>query len=177
MQLLLEFLKGTPWWVFVLFFYLMFIGFGAVKPSVVSLIKLAILPVLFTALAIHTLIVSFSINSTAILLLAAGLLLGSLVGLLIASGKDYKVDRQHLLILMPGNWSTLILILLIFASKYYFGYALSANPMIIHNLNFEIIMLIVSGICTGLFIGRFICYLYHFLTAPSVDLKQLKTQQ
>lgn len=173
---LMSFLKGTPWWVYALFIYLIIIGISALKPSVVSIIKLAVLPVLFTALAVHTLIISFAINNTAILLLAAGLLFGTLLGLLIAGNHDYQVDRKHFLILMPGGWTTLILILIIFGSKYYFGYKLSADPMITQDFNFEMFMLIVSGACTGIFIGRFICYLYHFATAKSVNLKAISKQ-
>ena len=167
----LFFLKETPWWVYLLFFYLVSIGLSALQPKAVSIIKLAILPVLFTALSVHTLMVSFAMTITTISVWAGSILLGIFLGLILVSGHNYKVDRKNLLILLPGNWITLILILIIFASKYYFSYELSVDPAVEQSLNFEFIMLSVSGACTGLFIGRFICYLYHLMTAESVNLK------
>lgn len=171
MTTILEFLKGTPWWVYLLFFYLLKIGFSAMKESVVSIIKLAVLPVLFTILMIHTLIASFDLNLKSIGILIFGLFVGTVVGWMLAARHQYKVDKKHWLILMPGNCVTLILILLIFISKYYFGYQLSAHAGIVHNVGFEFLMLSVSGACTGLFIGRFVLYLSCFSKTESVNLK------
>ncbi|MDP1575108.1 MAG: hypothetical protein Q8L78_09300 [Coxiellaceae bacterium] len=173
MSTLFTFLKETPWWIYLLSFCLLLIGLSALQPKVVSILKLAILPIFFTALSIHTLMISFTINTMTIATWAGSILFGILLGLVLASGHDYKVDRKNLLILLPGNWMPLILILIIFGSKYYFGYELSIDPSIAQNTNFQLIMLAISGSCTGVFIGVFISYLYYFFTAKSVDLKAI----
>ena len=52
----------TPWWVYLLLAYLIFIGIKARKPSTVSIYKLAILPVVFLSLSIEMLVTHFDIN-------------------------------------------------------------------------------------------------------------------
>lgn len=173
MNTLVEVLKETPWWVYLILAACLKIGLSALQPKVVSIVKLGILPIFFTGLALHTLIISFQITTLSILILGGGIFIGFLVGVLLTFDHHYKVDHKNLLILIPGNWTTLILILVIFSSKYYSGYMLSANPQIVHNFNFMLIMLSLTGICTGLFIGRFTCYLYHFFTETSVNLKAI----
>lgn len=164
----------TPWWVYVLFIYLVKIGFEASKPTVVSLIKMFILPVIFTAMSIHTIMTSFQIAPTVLITWVGSIIIGCLAGWILVRNQEIQIDRQHLLLHLPGTWLTLIFVLIIFASKYYFGYELAADPQLIHQTGFEFSMLFVSGACTGLFIGRAGFYTYLVYTRPSIDLSENK---
>lgn len=97
------------------------------------------------------------------------------VGMLLGYGQGYwqriEVDRQRLRLRIRGTWSTLIIILIIFFTKYYFGYQSAVDPRLLTNTAFELSMLLVSGITAGLFIGRLIYYSYRLFCGPSIDIE------
>lgn len=166
------FLVNTPWWVYVLFFYLMFIGYRASKTHVVSLIKLCIIPAIFLFMSVHTLMTSFQINALSVGTYTGALVLGAVLGFYQIFRLALKVNHKKLLIQVPGSWNTIILIFIIFAAKYYFGYALAADPTLSKTTGFEVSMLIVSGIVSGMFVGRLLCFTYRWKTQPSVELTE-----
>ncbi|TNF67512.1 MAG: hypothetical protein EP298_06910 [Gammaproteobacteria bacterium] len=154
-------LAYTPWWVYVLFIYLLFIGIKASKPSHKPISKLAIIPAIFLILSIESLINQTNLHGINLLAYAIALVIGIIIGFIIACfiGAQATKENNKYIIILPGSWLTLILILIIFISKYYFGFKVGDNPNLIHNLYFTITMLSVYGVTAGLFIGRFIFYL------------------
>ena len=65
------------------------------------------------------------VNSAAWLI---ALMVGALVGYAYMRHLGVTADKTTKNIHVPGSWFTMILVLIIFATKYYFGYALGANP-------------------------------------------------
>ena len=163
-------LMQTPWWVYLLLAYLLKVGIKASKPGVVSLKKMMVLPLVFTAMSIHSLYVSFGLETSAISMWLVSIVAGSVAGWLLVCRHNITVDKQHHLIGLPGSWVTMGLVVVIFASKYYFGYEMAADPQLLQQTSFEVALLLVSGACTGLFIGRVAYYLRAFMIKPSVDL-------
>lgn len=172
MNTLISLFSQTPWWVYALFVVLIGLGIRALQPRAASIVTLAILPLLFLASSAYTLMGYFQLTNENAIVMGGALLFGALIGWLFVSGMDYKVDRAHLRILLPGTWIILILILVVFASKYYFAYTVSTNPIIIRDNYFQFEMLGTSGFLTGLFVGRFLGYLFALLTGESVDLSK-----
>ncbi len=172
MQAIWNALVHTPWWVYVLLIYLIKVGIRASKTNVVSIIKLSIIPIIFTVMSVHTLVSAFPISIFTVSVWAATLLLGCILGFWQIFRLNIQVDKQHYLIRVPGTWTTLVIILIIFASKYYFGYELAVDPNLATQNWFEISLLLVSGVCTGLFIGRLICYVYQMFTQISIPLEE-----
>jgi len=164
-------LTHTPWWVYLLLAYLLRMGIKASQTRIVALKKLFIIPIIFSAMSVHTVLDSFQLTGLAVGILASNLLLGIMIGWYQVYRLAIQVDRQHGLIQIPGTWSTLIIILIIFATKYYFGYELAMDPQLTEDLGFEFAMLGVSGVCTGLFIGKLISYLIKYFHLPQTDLK------
>lgn len=160
----------TPWWVYVLFIFLVQRGIKASKSQVVSIKKLTIVPLIFIALSIHTVMTAFHVNTTVIAMWFVSIILGSIIGWLLVRNHQFKVDRKKLLIQLQGSWMTLILILAIFVFKYYFSYQIESDPALANQTGFEFSMLGATGICTGLFVGRLLCYFYKLWTCESVDL-------
>jgi hypothetical protein len=170
METIQQTLWNTPWWVYVLLVYLIKIGIRASKKNIVSLKKLLIIPLVFTFMSLHTLIYAFAIDVTTLSVWSISIVVGILLGWIQVFQYDLRVDKSSGLIEIPGTWSTLIIILIIFATKYYFGYELSVDPVIAHNTVFEVSALTISGVCTGLFVGRVLCYFYQFSRHKSVSL-------
>lgn len=171
METISQFFTGTPAWVYILFFYLLFIGIKSMKTGVVSLKKLFILPIIFFFMSLHTLLSSFEITVGSIIIYIASLMLGSWFGWLFAKNKVLAFDKKHHLIKLQGSATTLILILLIFSIKYYFGYALSIDPTRVQDMTFRSLMILSSGIITGIFMGRAFLYLQKRSQATHTDLK------
>lgn len=161
MQTIIEALMHTPWWVFLLLGYLLIVGIQALQTRVISLYKIVIGPIIFSGLSIYTLLTA-SAEYIAIGGWTAAILLGSATGFWQTNRLAIKVDRKHFLLQIPGSWSTLIIMLIIFSVKYYTGYSLARNPALAQEIHFTLSLLSISGLCTGLFLGKLIAYLRHF---------------
>lgn len=98
------------------------------------------------------------------------MLVGSLFGWWQVKRLDIKIDKKSSLIQIPGSWDTLLVILIIFAAKYYFGYEKATNSVLAAQLNFKVSMLVLSGVCTGLFLGRLLGYMSYYKDDTDDDL-------
>ena len=160
----------TPWWVYLLLYFLLKMGFKAASTRVVSVKVLFIGPVVFTFMAIETLINNFKITGFDISIFSIALITGAAIGWYQVSTQSLRLDKENWLIEIPGSWSVLIIIIIIFASKYYFGYELSVDPEIAHNTLFETAFVGVTAGCTGIFVGKLLCYLHRLQKGPHQDL-------
>lgn len=150
----LDVLKGTPTWVWVVLGYLIVIGILAFKKRVVSLPKLFIIPVVLTAINYNKFLQgSYSVWAWYLLCLLAAIYTGYLSATRIKV-KTFKGKNE---IELPGNKSTLILLLSFFCFKYFFGYLHATHQMMAAEyLSLEVS---VSGIFSGYFLGKAIRFL------------------
>ena len=165
----------TPWWVYVLLYVLIQRGIAASKTQVVPFAKMAIIPAVFTGLSIYTIVTSIGINGLTVTTWVAAILAGVAIGWRLLRGVAIRVDRDKYLIEIPGSWRTLILIIIIFSCKYFFGYMAGAQPMMLKNTFFDVTMILVSGITSGMFIGNFLYYGQHYLKGPFATLTPTKS--
>lgn len=170
MQELFDALMHTPWWVYLIFAYCLFVGYKGVKGGVVPFWKMLAMPVVFTVMSVETLFISFSINFFVLTTYLVAMLVGVVAGVLYARAIGLEADSRRWLLKFPGSWSSMILIILIFAVKYYFGYQTALDPTLLQNTHFEFWMLSISSVITGVFIGRAIFYFLRIKRGPSVDL-------
>jgi len=171
MTSILQILSGTPTWVYILFALLIYLGIKASKTRVISVKKLCILPIVFTYMSVHTLLISFAINTISVSTWVIATAIGIILGWIQVARYKLEVDKAHFLVKVPGTWSVLILIILIFVTKYYFGFELASDPQLKLHLGFELSMLFVSGALTGLFVGKLGCFLYRLYTEAQTDLR------
>jgi small-conductance mechanosensitive channel len=123
------------------------------------------MPIIFSIMSLESLF-SLPVNTLIICVYIISLLSGLSFGIIQAKLQKPipNIDKKRLVI--PGTWSIMIIILIIFISKYYFGYQAATNPLIIHSNAF----IIISGVTTGLFIGKTIYYYWKCYRGPWVDL-------
>ncbi|MBA3954999.1 hypothetical protein H0X48_06805 [Candidatus Dependentiae bacterium] len=156
----IEALKGTPWWVYVLLVYLISRGIDALKTNTVPLYQLFILPIIFFALSLFSL--AHMSDCKSLVLWISGLSVGSSIGWLLQRHTSISIDKKKGLVTLPGNSLMLVLILVIFSIKYFFGYvqatnALSQYTCLLANLN-----TLVSVTITGILVGRVACIYYKY---------------
>ena len=167
-------LSQTPIWVYILFAYLVFVGIKASHTGVVSIYKLAALPVIFFILALETLMTHFSINATNVGVFVFSLVLGSAIGYILVFKQHLVTDNEHKLLKLPGSWLTLVLVLIIFFSKYYSGYQLALYQDSSLPMHLVMVILGINGLCAGTFVGRILFYWRRMSKGPNENLADTK---
>lgn len=145
-------LAETPWWVYFLFIFLVLTGLIATRPRTISFKRLTILPGIFTIWNLFWLEDRIQGHPFLFIYWAVGLFFGSFLGWLTVRSWIIHANREQKRISLPGSWSTLILILIVFAIRYFFVYNYKMHPE-------EASLLftpdaLISGVITGTFIGR-----------------------
>lgn len=162
----------TPWWVFPLLGYLLVAGLKSRRTRIVSIHRLFVIPVIFLAMSLNTLI-SAKPNDQVIVCWLAAITAGGAIGFFQVYRADIRVDGELQRIQVPGSWSNLVIMLLIFSSRYYFGYDLAVNPQHQELLDYQIIKFASSGVLTGFLQGKLLGYLYHIKKAEKSSLQAL----
>ena len=160
----------TPWWVYLIFVYCVKVGLKSAQPGVVSIWKMMIIPLVFVGLSLESVFSHYVLSSMVLSTYAMALGVGILLGWYMVSRLAIDVDRDKKLLRLPGGWSTMVIIMIIFFSKYYLGYEMSQDPEVLTNTHFEILSLAVMGVTAGMFVGRLLGYAYCLRTQKSVSL-------
>lgn len=162
------FLFGTPWWVYLLFFYLIKQGIAAMQTRTVSLKRLVILPIVLSVWSVIDLVKFSPVTPGLFLVFVLGVGLGMWGGwLLVCNQRITWVNRAEHTVEISGNYSTLIVLLVVFGAKYFFGAAMSENPHWLHELLPLYVLFFISAIIVGVLFGRLANYAYQIFVRAS----------
>lgn len=159
--MLIQTLEETPWFVYLIFIYVVYMGFRSLHPRIVKFWHIFPLPLV---LIFWSLTISSGRWDRSFLSLGVGLgcvAIGTLVGWWVLSFYKVRIDRSRGTIMLPGSKWILALALSFFAVRYYFGY-LYATTMFIPP-HFVLIDFAISGFLIGNFIGRALRYCWFYL--------------
>jgi hypothetical protein len=81
------------------------------------------------------------------------------LGHLMVYKANVKIDTKNNLLIIPGTWSTLILIVIIFIDKYWINFEMAVNKEILDNRLFDEFLVGSSALFPGIFLGKFLFYL------------------
>jgi hypothetical protein len=165
-MMIIEIIKSTPTWVFLLFALLIFKGIMATQPKTIKLSKLFIMPILFLCLTKQK--ISY-ISEYFIVFLA----IGCIIGWLIYKKTKIRTDKENKLLFLPGSIIPILLIIAAFTKGYLIGYTTAVYPKFAHTAAFKHSMMAISGILTGVFIGRTVIYLSKYHKAKHEDLSEI----
>ena len=154
MDAIYQALKHTPIWVYILFGVLLARGLSATSEKKVPYEQIFILPSILFVLSLYSMFKNFNINNLSLLFWLGGTFFGTALGFLHFKSLKVKYNKESNSFIIPGTITTLLLILLIFASKYYFSYQIAIDPKLLEQKDFEFLMLSVTGCMSGCFIGR-----------------------
>lgn len=146
-------ISGAPWWVYVLFVYLLSVGIKSTKPRTVSIKRVVLLPLLFLALSFYGLYQKLLLGLPSLVFLwVVFLAIGTYFG--IKEVRSWKISKNLSKgeITIPGNYSTLVLMLLIFILKFFWGYFYATCTEISYWIYFADTL--TSALVTGFFVGR-----------------------
>lgn len=150
---MIELLSGTPTWVWVVLGCLIVVGVRAIWDTQVFLPVMFIVPVVLIGMRYKTLMYA---NNTIILGYVGALLAGIALGFWVYKNATIKVFKKTGCIEIPGNYTTLCLLLSIFAVRFAFGYYRATHTIIGMEIFFA--EMIVNGLLVGYFLGRACAY-------------------
>jgi len=153
MSTLWDIITGAPWWVYLIFVYLLVVGIGATRHRDIPVKHLVIIPVFFTGWSFYLLYGKLTMGMTSLIFWwIASLIVGAVLGVLEVRKWHFEKDKSRGLLRIPGNYSTLILLMSLFVLKFFWGYiyAVETKP----SYWIYLFDTISSSLVCGIFIGR-----------------------
>lgn len=148
-MLLLEILFKIPLWAWLIFAYLMMVGIKATKNRVVYVPQSLVIPVALNYKL-------FMLGDLKLYLII--LTVGSIIGFIAARKLVIKVLKDSLSVVVAGEYTSMIILIVFFLIKCGLGYARAEHL----NLAFDLALidLMVSSLFSGYFLGRSLQYFY-----------------
>lgn len=156
-----DILLGTPYWVWIVFSYLLWVGMQATKPSTIPLWRMSIIPLIFLSWSLSSIYARCIACEELLGFWIVALAIGAFLGRYLMSRLDFRIDADAM-IHLPGSRSTLMLSMIFFIVKYGLGVTYALNPMMRSDLMVQTFDVMVSGLISGIFIGRFGYIVYRY---------------
>lgn len=150
--------SNTPFWVWILFVFLIKRGITALHPRETSLKNIFIIPVLFLSASIYHLI-GFSFFP-AILIYITTLMIFCIIRMVFLWQSPVEYNNATGLVTRPGSPFILTLIIGSFIFKFVMTYLMENDPRLLMNLSFQCLWGAGSGIATGLSWGGLLYVIY-----------------
>ena len=138
--------------------YLLWRGMKGLKPAETSLAKLAVIPAICAAWGVHGIAVHYGVSVASLLPSLLGLAVGTAIGWWLLRHLRITVDLATGRLHRPADRTLLPLLMVTFAVKYGFEATLAVDPAVAQVDGFRITHLLLSGVFTGIFIGKFLRY-------------------
>lgn len=151
---ILETIASTPWWFYVLVVLVVKLAFIATKPRLVEIKKLFVMPIVFISISILIFAYTYKINPTTIGIWLSTLMAGTLLGFLHFRFLKIKAVKEKAALYFPGSKSLFVLILVLFAARYYFNTHLNIDPQTLLQPATLARLIPLYGFFTGVFIGK-----------------------
>ncbi len=163
-------LNETPWWLFVVF--VVIIGRGAVglRARTMPFTKLAVVPLLFCAWGLYSVIVLFSFNWRVVVMFCAATAAGCVAGYAVSLRGRVAAGQRPGTVVLSGSPLTLLAVAVVFTGKYLLGAWDAADRYARFTMGYWGIDAIMTGLVVGIFIGRFFGLWLRYATARAAML-------
>jgi hypothetical protein len=151
--MLLEILKRTPPWVYLLFVALLAFGYVQSKPRVVPRARIAILPGVMIGFSLYGVLSSFRTSALALVGWLLGVGLALLLGQALSFSRDASYSAPMRSFAVPGSWLPLVLMMVIFFIRYVVAVLLALNPALADSALFAGGICLVYGFLSGTFLA------------------------
>jgi hypothetical protein len=152
--LLIEILKRTPPWVFVLFFILLALGYYQSKSRTVGRSKVSILPVAMIVLSLYGVLSAFGTIPVGLVFWVLGVVVAVGLGVKLTSTQGVSFSTETQTFFVPGSWLPLVFMMAIFFTKYAVGVILARQLPIANETAFVGSVSLCYGLLSGVFLAR-----------------------
>ena len=166
-------IAGTSWWVYFVCIALVYVSYQASKPRIIKLHLLLVVTAYFICLSIIGMYAFVQLNALNIACWFVMFLLGSGCGWLQLCTTRAKAITGHRKLLLPGSWTTMFVIILLMAGRYYLRTEIHLDASIIQTAKFHFFAMAGYGFFTGFFLGRICCVLRVIKVGPFTTMPQL----
>lgn len=157
MNTITEAILYTPWWVFVIFIALIFLGYKQSFDRTLCFTKAVVFPILMLVFSIFSLLSSFGFLFCSSLSWLIGLILGIIIGLYKFKSQITKISSD--LFLIKGNKVYIVIMMAIFFTKYIVAYSEARNLEILKSNLFISSASFILGVFSGIFTARILAIL------------------
>ena len=147
-------IAATSFWVYVLVFYFLYMGYRGKKPQVVPLRALVLLAIGLICFTLAGISMFVKFNATNASYWALMYMLGMGLGWLQFSTLPVKAIVGEKNIYIPGSWLTLCIIIAMIASIFLTDFQISFDPATLRSGAYSRFLMIAYGLVTGLYFGR-----------------------
>ncbi len=154
MEALIQIVGHTPGYVFLALAYGLFAGIRALRSRSTLVPATPVLPAVFLVLSVVSLISTASVLPITAFVWIVALGTGAGLGASLLSANVLAVDRGQGRVTLRGDPSVLVLFIVFFGVKYFSGVMHATRPVVASNPTFAIAMTVLSGISTGIMVGR-----------------------
>jgi len=155
----IDIITGTPIWVWVILGYLLVVGIMATRPTVVSLLKLGIMPSIFLWWSFYSIYLTCTACWPLFILWVLVYTVSMMIGQQITRNTNFSFDKNTRLFHIPGSWFPLLLSCSFFVVKYAMGATYALIPEMRTNLMLMSVDVAISALIAGLAWGRYTVYL------------------
>ena len=152
--MIIQILSHIPSWVLAVLAYGIIMGIRSMFPRNISLVVASVLPLVFLGLSLTSLVSAVHAVALSLPMWAVGLVVGVLAGLTVFSARILDAHAAPGRLRIAGSPVTLILFVLIFATKFYYNMHIALDTAAATNAGFVCSVLALSGVSTGIVIGR-----------------------
>lgn len=149
-----QILLNTPRWVWFLLAALVWLGLSQARTRKVSLQRVTVMPLVMVGLSLYGTVTAFGADVAVLLvwLLACALMMVLVLRHRLAAATRYDAGARCFTV--AGSWLPLLLIMAIFMTKYLVGALAAMNPALLHETRSMLGFAVLSGIFSGVFLGR-----------------------
>ena len=150
----IQIITHTPIWVWAIFVLLLWLGFKQSLPSTPGLTRITLIPLAMLGLSLYGLVSVFGSTGTLLMAWVCPAVLAAFITVHQPAFQYTKYNFWTQRFELPGSWVPLVLMLVIFMTKY--GVAITAviRPDVLHNAVFSYSICALYGVCSGVFAGR-----------------------
>ncbi|MFD9900943.1 DUF6622 family protein [Mesorhizobium sp. NPDC059054] len=151
---MIEILKNTPQWVYVVFTVVLYLGLASCFEGKASVRGIFILPAVFLLSSVYGLVTRENLGALTTIAWVTGFGITAVVlyRVTLVTGTGIRREQDHLII--PGDVSVLIVSMVFFSIKFWFGYKSAVDTDWSRQVSFQAIDSLTSGIVAGFFAGR-----------------------
>lgn len=152
MIFLLEVVKRTPFYVWIILVLLIMRGLNASRDNELSLPRMLIFPTVFIVWALEEVVAHFGFPGMSILVYAVFAVVGAPAGYVLYSHfrHFYQKDR---VIYRTGTYMPMFVMMANFIVKYALNIAMSINPGVYGSMGFNLFYSLMCGFMVGLSLG------------------------